>query len=693
MAKMRSLAPWFIISVGGLFVLFMVLSDSKITDIIGSRANNVGSINGEDITYQQFSNALEQYRQLQTQSTGEEIPESQLEAFRDQVWQAIVSQRILAVKIEELGLNVSDEEVRESLLGPNPPSSVQQYFLDSLGNFNRQAYEGAIYNPANKQAVVQLEDQVRQQLLQDKLKSQIEAAASVSEGEIKRKFVDQNIKMNAEYIVVEAGSIADSLVQVSDSDYEKYYEENKENYKVDEQRKYKYVLFKKEATRADTNAIRDNLAAILIKLQSDTSSFKTYVEIYSEQPYAQDTTQLSKIPAGAQDAIYASAKGQLIGPILTNNGFSVFRVVDVKSSKSKTVHASHILISQNPTDPNDNKEAMDIYKRLIAGENFATLAKEFSKDPGSGPFGGDLGWFGQGMMVKEFDEAAFKGKIGEIQKPVKSQFGWHIIKVIGISDKDYIVEKIFNKIQPSATTLDRIYENASDFAYLSDQNGFEESVSELNYSTIETDGFKEDVNAIPGLGSNKAMVKFAFENSVESVSPVFKVTAGYAVGMVSEKIKAGYQPLEEVKVNMQSQVLREKKNQKAFDMIKEIHSYLGGSAEFEKSKEIVPVAKTGAVQNFSPSGTIPRLGREFAFAQRAFELPLNTVSEPFKGSRGSFIIKVTSKTEFDETAYSLQKNTIRDNILRQKKSSLFNNWVLKLTEEADVVDNRHLFYR
>ncbi|MCK5086096.1 MAG: SurA N-terminal domain-containing protein, partial [Melioribacteraceae bacterium] len=110
MAKMRSLAPWFIITVGGLFVIFMVLSDSQVTSFMGQRSNSIGEVNGEEITYQQFSSTLDRFRQFQIQNTGREIPENQMEQFRDQVWESIVSQILMEQKIRELGLIVADDE-------------------------------------------------------------------------------------------------------------------------------------------------------------------------------------------------------------------------------------------------------------------------------------------------------------------------------------------------------------------------------------------------------------------------------------------------------------------------------------------------------------------------------------------------------------------------------------------------------
>ncbi|GAB4127745.1 MAG: peptidyl-prolyl cis-trans isomerase [Ignavibacteriales bacterium] len=692
MARMRSLAPWFILGVGGLFVLFMVLSDSKISNLIGKRSNDVGSVNGEKISYQEFSDLFEQYRQYQQQQTGQEIPESQLDMLRDNVWESLVNQKLVAQKIKEFGINVSDDEIKDVLLGPNPPASVTRFFTDSLGNFNRDAYESAIFNPQNKEAMKQVEEQVRQQLLQQKLQNTVTASVMVSESDIKQKFIEQNTKVSADYIFVDAATIPETQVKVTDDDIEKYYNKNKENYKIEEQRKLKYVLFKKEASKGDTSSVRDNLVAIVNKMKTDTSSFKTYVNIYSEQPYSKDTVELTRIPKGAQEAIAKAAKGNILGPLATTEGFIVYKVNDVLPSKNPVVRASHILISFGQ-NKDDNSQAMKVYERLLKGESFAELAAKFSGDPGSARNGGDLGWFGKGAMVKEFENACFTGQIGQIQKPVKTQYGWHIIKVTGKSDKKFVVEKIVNKIQPSASTVDQLYENANDFSYLADKDGFEKVAKEFNYNVVETTPFAEKAAAIPGLGVNKAITVFAFENGVGDISPVFKVPLGYAVVTISEEIKEGYKPLEEVKEQVKMLVMNEKKVTKSLEIAKNIRKKLNENPDFQIAKQIFPSARVDTAYNFSPTGFVPNLGREFAFTNKVMEMEPNKISEAFAGTRGSFVVKVKSRTPFDKTAYSLQRNSIRDNLLSQKKSQIFNQWLAQIKEESDIVDERYLFFR
>ncbi len=686
MAKMRSLAPWFIVTVGGLFVIFMVLSDSKIGSSMGRRTNDIGIVNGEKITYQEFANLMDRYREFQKQQNGQEIPDSQLDQFRDQVWETLISQKLMEQKIKEFDLKVSDKEIENALLGPNPPQSVTQYFVDSTGSFNREAYDAAIRNPENKTAVLQLEDQVRQQLLQEKLSSLVNASAFVTEEEIKRKFYDDNIKMNADYVLVTTQLSSDSTLNPTESEITNYYNSHKEDYKKEETRKVKYVLFGTNPSSGDTVAIKNNLEAILKKVKADTSGFKTYIEIYSEKPYAKETMQITQIPSAAQSLIVKAKAGSFVGPVLTSEGYILYKVDEVVKAKETIVKASHILIK-------DKDEANKIYKELKAGADFATVAKEKSQDPGSGKKGGELGWFGKGQMVPEFEKAAFKGKIGKIQRPVKSQFGWHIIKVEDKTRNEFVVESIVNKIVASPSTIDRVNEKASDFQYLAEENGFEKSAKELEYNVIETPELLKTATSIPGLGANRSLLLYTFDSDVDDIGPVFKFQSGYVVAMVSQINEAGYKSLDEVKESITLLVKREKKSDKELGIAKEIRTKIGDNGDFNIAKEVFPKAKVSSVTNFSTSGIIPTLGREYAFSQKAFEMPLNKISEPFKGNRGSYIIKVTSKTPFDSTAFSLRKTSIRTILLNQKKSSLYSQWLSDIKAEADIVDNRYQFFR
>ncbi len=690
MARMRSLAPWFILSVGGLFVLFMVLSDSKLSNLVTNRSNNVGSINGQDITYQEYSNLVEQYRKEQTQRSGQDIPESQMDAFRDQVWESLVSQKLIEAKVKELGLSVSNQEVADVIQGPNPPQIITQYFIDSTGKFNREAYDRAIYDPQNKQNMIQIEDMVRQQLLQQKLASFLDASIIINNNEIKQAYVDQNVKLAVNYALVEVNSIQDSTVNVTDSDLEAYYDDHQDKYKYDAKRQLKYVLFSIAPNKNDSLGIKNNLIAIANKIKDDTTSFQDYVKIYSDKPYSKDTLSLSFLPEAADSIIHAE-KGSLIGPILTHEGYILYKLDDILKSKNELVRASHILIKTGKDEAAAKTKIDEIYKELKNGADFAKLAKEKSED-GSAIKGGDLGWFSKGQMVKEFENAAFQGKVGEIQKPIKTQFGYHIIKVTGKNDKKYVVEKIVNEIKASPTTLDRIYEKAGDFSYIADKNDFKSEADLMKYEIKETAPFTEDTKVIPGLGANNGLIKFAFENGLNDISQVFKVPAGYVVAMISNIKSAGQQSFEEVKNSIKPTVLREKKFDKAKSITEEIKSKLGNSTNLSIATQIYSKAKVSKTPSFTANGNVPGIGRDLAFTQAALDAPLNKVTNPVKGMRGYYLLDVTQKTKIDSTMFSIQKNSIRDNLLAQRKNKVLSEWIEKLKKDSDIEDNRYLFY-
>lgn len=690
MAKMRSLAPAFIITVGALFVLFMVISDSNVLEAIGGRSNAIGSVNGQEITYQEFQAALDRQIETQKNQTGQDPDENQIDQIRDQVWDAVVTQTLFNQLMEKYDITVSDDEIKEIILGEDPPPFLKQNFIDSTGNFNRELYEQALFDPRNKEALVQAEELVRQSRLSQKLQSIILASLTVNEDEVKRRFIDQNTNIEAEYVLFDVNAVPDNNVKVSDDDLLKYYEDNKNNYKLQPQRKLKFVLFQNVPSAEDSQIVKKTLESVLNKIQNDTAGFKDFVEIYSELPYSKDTLAVNSFTPEVIKSFNRSNTGAVVGPFATQQGYAIFHYLGFTTGKDEFARASHILINQYGSDEQNLEEANKLYSRLANGEDFSSLAKEFSKDPGSAQNGGDLGYFNKGMMVKEFEEAVFNGNVGEVQKPVKTSFGYHIIKVTDRSNKKYIVEKIVNQVKQSATTRDRVYNAANDFSYLADKNGFDGEATLMNYKIQESQLFTEQSVAVPGIGPNKRLVNFAFENSVNTVSTPFKLPNGFVVVQVSESFGERFTPFEDIKNSLNPIVVREKKfeilEKEINDISKKISGDLSKVASFKSG---VQIQQTG---NFTPSGTIPNIGRDYALINEALKLDIGKVSNPIKGARGYYLIKVTKRTPFDENAYSTQASTIKNTVLNEKRSRFLSQWVNELKENADITDNRHLFF-
>ena len=690
MGKMRSLAPAFIITVGALFVLFMVISDSNVLEALGGRTNDVGSVNGDDISYVEFQNAIERQREARKQQTGEDIPEEQWEQFREQVWDAMVTQKLLEQEIEKMNITVTDEEIKDAILGNDPPAFLKQNFIDSLGNFNREMYDQAIFDPQNEQILLQAEEWVRQTKLNEKLQSLLLASVTVSDAEVKRKFKEQNVFVNAKYALFSTQLVPDSLLNISDEDLREYYETNSDQFKVNEQRKLKFVLFRNQPSKADSELVYKNLENVKNSFLKDTSDFSYYADIYSDFPYSVDTLNPSFFTVEAVDLLRNADKGDVIGPISSLQGYALYRLIDILSGGEKFVRASHILVNDEGDDEKNLAEANRIYEELLNGANFEEMAKQHSNDPGTGQLGGDLGWFGKGTMVKEFEDACLNAKVGDIQSPLKTTFGYHIIKVYNQFSGVFVVEKIVNAVKQSATTVDANFTAAGDFSFLAEKNGFEKEAELMSYNIQETTLFNEKSVSIPGIGTNNRLVKFSFENGLNDISEVHKTPTGFVVAQITEVVPEGVQSFEEVETRVRQQVLNEKRFEWAKNLAENILARVNSKIDMIPTLDPrIQVQNTGRI---NAQSNIPGVGQDYSFISAAFSLEKGQISDPVKGLRGYYVISVTDKTEFDSSAYSIQSSTIRNNLLQERKNTYVNAWLAQIKEEADIVDNRYIFY-
>ncbi len=690
MAKMRSLAPAFIMTVGVLFVLFMVISDSSVLKNFGGAPSDVGSINGESISYKEFSKILDQQRENRKKQTGKDIADENLNQFRDQVWDAVVTQTLFAQEIKKLKIAVADDEIKDLILSDNPPQFLKQNFIDSTGKFNKDLYRQALFDAQNKQALIQAEEFVRQNILTQKLQSLLLATVNVSYAEIERKFIEQKTKMNVEYALFPKTEFPDSSIKLSETELKKYYDENIDKYKIPAKRKLKYVLFPYNASEGDSSIANKNLSVVINDFKKDPSNFKKDAEIFSSVPYSLDTLNISQFPVEASTAVTKTKPGSLIGPIPTTGGMNLYHLIKTVPSKNIVVRASHILINQFGNDAKNKTEAMKLYRQLKSGADFAKIAKENSADPGSAAKGGDLGWFGKGRMVKAFEKAVFNGRLNQVQKPVKTNFGYHIIKVTGKSKRSYVVEKIFSEIKPSARTKDDIKNKAGDFAFLADKNDFEKESKLLNYNIQETPAFSKGKFGVPGLGVNKRLMEFAFENDLNTISEVFTLSNGFVVVKISEIQNSNIQPFDQVKATVKQLLTSKRKIQLAKQKALSIKAKING--DLSKAAKVDKYVSVNTVNDILPSGSIPGIGQDFAFSEGALRAELNQITDPISGKRGAYLLKVLSRVPFDSSAFAIQKNSIRDNILNQKKRTFINNWIIKMKEKADIVDNRYLFY-
>ena len=698
MTKIRENLSTFFSIFAGVFVVYIVLDWGM--DITGRKraktlaaSQEIGKINGQSIQMREFSELVRRTAENQKTQTGTEPDDTQLQAIRDQVWNQLVDQALYDKEIERLGIKVTDQEIVDWVKGDNPPEFLRQQFTDSTGAFNRQAYETTIMNPANKAIMVRVEDAIRKQRLREKLQSIITASVQISEGDIVQKFSDQNIKYEANYAFFDPNLLVkDDDVKLSDDDLRRYFNEHSDDYKVEASRKLKYVIFSLIPSKDDSSNVLADLDDITNRAKAGVE-FDTLAKMYSEIPINSAFHAHGAISPEVENAIFSSKSGEIIGPINGQDGYHLVKIKEFRSGKDDFTHASHILIQ---IENNDSIKALKDAKEVLAlaksGQDFSLLAKKYSKDPGSGSRGGDLGWFGKGRMVKPFDEAVNRTQPGQIVGPVKTQFGYHIIKVIAKDNREVKYSDIHLPLKTSARTKSDVGQRAQDFVYLANQSSFEKEAKQSNLNITETPSFQKDA-VIPGIGTNTAINKFAFKSKVGTISEPFSLQNGYFVVMVSEIKDAGIRPFEEVKTVIESRLKRDKKIEKVKSIAIELRKTLSPSDSLQKLSLNGPSTSVQHLAPFTFSGYIPGIGRDLNFMGALQTLKTGDISNPIESNRGVYIIQLISKSAFDSTAFNAQRAELRNQLFAEKKNRFFTEWSDQMKKSAELVDNRDMFYR
>ncbi|HTX17417.1 MAG TPA: peptidylprolyl isomerase [Bacteroidota bacterium] len=694
MTRMRDNMPVILIALVVLFVVMIVFEwGMDYLGIRSGRRDSVGVIDGKKITYQEFSELVKRAAEEQKKQTGQEPDDDAYRQIRDQVWNSLVASTLVEKETKRAGIAVSDQELVDWVKGDNPPDFLVRQFRDSTGKFNRAVYDQTINDPKNKDIMIQVEAGLREQRLSEKMQSLVFASVRVTPGEIQERYIEQNLKLNVQYALFDPNRyFTDSAASLTDEDLRNYYNENQEDYKAKATRKLKYVLFGDEPSARDSQDVLVEANNIISQVNAGMD-FLDLRKSYMDNPPPPAFFKHGQLPEAREDAVFAAAPGSVVGPVKDVDGYHVIKVISEKKGPEVFVKARHILLK---TDGNNEaavmKQANELIERARKGEDFAELAKKYSTEPGAAVSGGELGWFGKGRMVKPFEDAALKGRPGQIIGPVKTQYGIHIIKIEGRDDRELEIADIALPVKASSQTRDDAFQRAQDFGYVTKDGKFEKDAEGLNLQVKETGAFQKGAS-IPGIGINEAVMKFAFDKDLGDISDALQVNGGVAVFKISEVKKEGVRPFDEVKEFIRPRAMRKRKMDLLKDVVTKVRAALGDTSDLSSvgsSDPRVTVASTG---EFSPNAGIPTIGRDNAFLGAAMTLPVRKVSQPVEGGRGYYLLKVLDETPFDSAGFNAQKNILASELLQEKKQRIVADWLEKLKEKSDIEDNRDSFFR
>lgn len=679
---------------------FILSSLFENQDALFSKSQNiVATINGKDITREDFLQKVEQLqRQMGPNATNTQV--------MNRVWEQEVRQAVLQTQFDELEISVEKDQMRDLL---KTSLATNENFLNEAGLFDENKMNEYIANlketsPQGFQSWVNYEQQVASNALNQNYFNMVKAGLSgtLTEGKLEHELAGN--KVDIKYVQVNFSTIPDSTVAVSKSEITNYINANKNQYKVEASKDIRYVEFKEIASAEDESAIKAELntfvkgrlvdergAKDVITAFSKVENNEEYINTIAASDIKFDKRFVFKasLPTEAADAIYNLNEGEVYGPYKHNGSFKVTKVIAVKQIPD-SAKVRHILIpfkgaqSAGPdvtvTEAQAKVTADSLLAQLKSNRSkFPEFVTAFSSDQGSVEKGGRYDWHPYNTMVPEFNDFEFEGNTGDLGV-VKTAFGFHIIEVEGQKNKTKAIQvgTISRKIEPSETTTNTIFRDASNFEIKAKEGDFEALAKESTYSVRPVNGIKALDENIPGVGNERPIVRWAFEKDVE-VGDIkrFNIPNGYVIVQLVAEHKAGLMSADDATASVLPLIRKEKKAKLIRDRVSV--NTLEDLAAAEKTN--VRTATGINMKNPTVSGA----GREPLLVGAAFGLKEGETSKLIDGTNGVYMVKVTKITP----AAALENYQAAANRVEQEKSSTVTSKLYNaLKEAAEIEDNR-----
>lgn len=490
------------------------------------------------------------------------------------------------------------------------------------GAFVNGSFVGMDRYSAEVQARFQLtvpvfEELIRQGLLEEKFRKRVTDGISVGPAELQDEFRYKNEKIKLNYAVIKPEDLA-AKINPTDAEIKSEYDKNKSRYQVPEKRVVRYGLL-------DTTQLRQN-----IKISDDQLKVQY-----------QNNIQQYQVP--------------------------------------NRVHVEHILfMTVGKTDAEVDeikKTAEDVLKQAKKGGKFEDLAKKYSEDPGSKDKGGDLGWITQGQTVPEFEKTAFGLDKGQISDLVKTQYGFHIIKVL---DKETARTKTFDEVKDSLRVpmeLQQVDQQAADQAdklaksiRQSNKVSLDDLAKQYHLTVSQTRPISVS-DPVLELGNSKEVKDAIFRLRQNELSLPIRTDRGYVVLSVQQISPAHQGSLEEVHEQVVNDLKQEESGKLAKTKADELAKRVKGGEKFEAAAKALGLeAKTSDLISRNDSISGAASGKQLG---EAFRMKPGDVGAPMSLGANWMVYRVEAKEEPNPADFDKQKKALTDQLLQTKRSVAF----------------------
>ncbi len=692
--KIRSQAGLLVVVIGVALLAFIVgdfLNSGQSFSLL--RQNKIATVNGTDIKPEEFQRRAEAFSnnlRSQYEAQNMNLPEGAAHEINQTVYNQMVMETLWSQELEQLGFSVSKEELADLFRGENPYYLVRQRFQNTQ---ELEDYVHFLFHPEEKGVVseeelsqieyarqewIAFEKEVKQARLQEKLYNLLGKAVSPNKLDLEASFNDNKALTDIAFAVQRYGSVADTLVTVTDNELKAEYNKQKENYKVDETRVVKYISINVVPSATDRAEVEEAVQNLSSEFTT-TTDMAQFLSYNSDVVYEDAFVAISSMNGKKKSFVEKSAVNEVSELDFANNTYTLYRLMGTKTAPD-SVEVRYMGFAPGA------EKVDSLLNVLKSGEDFEALAQKHNSQV-------NKLWLMEayalrGGATKDMVNSAF-AETGKGYFTVKTMDGDFVAQVVNRTApvKKAKVATFVKKVTPSEATQSEAYNKLVSYIATNDDiEKFEKGVSEAGLYVREAQCVAEQAMLGNIRGSREA-VRWAFLPDTEkgSVSDVFTIgnNDAFVAVALQDVIKAGYKPFKEVKAELNQRVLQNKKAEKIIaDLTAKNVTTLEGYAQEMNAR----VDSVQLISFSNPSiqgvGVEPVLNGLIATAEQG------KLVGPVQGNNGVYVFTVTNRTE--------NQQPYNKDVESQKMQSTYNmalNQAAKvLYDKAEIENTIYRFY-
>jgi peptidylprolyl isomerase/peptidyl-prolyl cis-trans isomerase D len=666
------------------FGIIWTLQDSDVFSAMNQPDRNVATVNGAPIQQEEYQQVVKRVRERFQQQLGGTMNPQMQSRIRDRAYDQVVDQKLLEQEMTRLGISVTDSEVESMVFGENPHPLIRKQFADSTGQINYQLLQNMAQDPQRESQWLKIEEYLRRQRRQRKMTSLVQATIQVSEQDVENYHRRQNTSASARYVSLRYAQVPDDSVSVSESDLRSYYDKNKEDFKRERTATLKYATTSKEATAEDSSNIASDLDELREDFATTESDSLFLLNNASDNDFSSEYKTADQMNARVADSVYANPEpGRIVGPVFGGGQAHLIKIRDTRPAETQYAHARHILLKTDQADSEKRGRLQALRDSIESGAaSFAEMARRYSDDQ-SAAEGGDLGWFAEGSMVDAFGDAVFGAEPGALVGPIRSEFGYHLVRVEARASQAVQMADLAYNLTPSQATLSDKESTLGDLAYFAEENGnFREEAQRLDL-TVQEVQVETNQSSFPGIGESPALSRFLENASAGDISEVTELSDKFVVARVTDVTPEGYRSFSDVKSQIRPKVALQKKREVQGRRMERALSQNG----FDALPNVLGTQMRTQSDVTYSTKTVPGLGREPKFVGAVFGLEVGETSGVVEGENAAFVVEVTEKNT-PPPLTEQQRQQIRKQLLKQRRKQATSDWLSALKEDATIMDNR-----